>query len=133
MYGHCFIFSEDNMKKLSEVLENGLKGLHYGNRVLLPFSAEILKIVIGREIITDFSKKPHGASVRVSKDYTEIYFYDYKDLDEELADYEVIKVVLVEQGEDIFNFENHILIELDPLEKHELSIAKIGDDLIFFE
>jgi len=121
------------MKKLSEVLENGIKGLHYGNRVLLPFSAEILKIVIGREIITDFSKGPHGASVRVSTDYTEIYFYDYKDLEEELAKYEVIKIVLVEQGQDIFNFKNHILIELDPIEKHNLLIAKIGDDLIFFE
>lgn len=121
------------MKKLSEVLEKDLHGLYYGNRVLLPFPAEILKIVIGREIITDFSKKPHGASIRVANDYTEIYFCDYKNLEEELADYEVIKVVLVEQGNDIFDFKNHISLELDPEEKHILSIAQIGDDLIFFE
>ncbi|MEN8193156.1 MAG: hypothetical protein ABFS12_10095 [Bacteroidota bacterium] len=121
------------MKTLNEVLENGNGGLHYGSRVLLPFAAEILKIVIGHEIITDFSKKQHGASVRIAADYTEIYFCDYKNLEEELASYEVIKVVIVEQGKDIFDFKNHVSLELDPEEKHRLKIAKIGDDLIFFE
>lgn len=121
------------MKTLAEVLEKKMKGLHYGNRVLLPFKAEILKMVIGRNIITDFSKNPHGASIRVTDYYTEIYFCDYKDLEEELASYEVVKLVVVEQGKDIFNFENHIPLELDPGEKHELTIAQIGDDLIFIE
>lgn len=121
------------MKTLQEVLDKQLKGLHYGNRILLPFKAEILKIVIGRSIITDFSKKPHGASIRVTDHYTEIYFCDYKELEQELASYEVVKMVVVEQGKDVFDFEHHVSLELDPISKHELSIAKIGDDLLFIE
>ena len=121
------------MKTLNEVLDEKIDGLVYGNRVLLPFKAEILKIVIGSEIITDFSKQLHGAYVRVNDLYTEIYFLDYKVLKRELPKYEAIKMVVVEQGKDIFNFDNHIPLELRVDSKHTLSIAKIGDDLIFFE
>ena len=121
------------MKTIKEVLNGNGTGLYYGNRILLPFKAEILKIVIGREIITDFSKKPHGASVRVADNYTDIYFSDYKNLEEEIAKHEVIKLVVVEQGDDIFDFKNHVLLELDPKEKHQLSITEIGDDILFFE
>jgi len=121
------------MKTLNEVLNEKLDGLLYGNRVLLPFKAEILKIVIDTEIITDFSKQLHGAHVRVTELYTEIYFLDYKVLKDELSKYDVIKMVVVPQGEDIFNFANHIPIELRMKGKHNLSINKIGDDLIFFE
>ena len=121
------------MKTIKEVLNGNGTGLYYGNRVMLPFKAEILKIVIGREIITDFSKKPHGASVRVTDNYTEIYFCDYKNLEEEFSKYEVFKIVAVEQGDDIFDFKNHVLLELDPQEKHILTIAEIGEDILFFE
>lgn len=121
------------MKNIKEVLNGNGTGLYYGNRVLLPFKVEILKIVIGREIITDFSKNKHGASVRVADSYTEIYFCNYKNLEEEFAKHEVIKLVVVEQGDNIFDFKNHILLELDPKEKHQLSIAEIGENLLFFE
>ncbi len=121
------------MKTINEVLNESSGGLYYGNRILLPFKAEILKIVIDSEIITDFSKQPHGATVRVTDSYTEIYFVDYKNLEEELTDYDIVKLVLVQQGEDIFNIENHIPIELAIKSKHKLSIKKIGDDKIFFE
>ena len=121
------------MKTIDEVLNENGNGLYYGNRILLPFKAEILKIVIDSEIITDFSKQFHGASVRVSEAYTEIYFYDYKNLEEELSKYDIIKVVLVESGKDLFDFNNHIPIELAIESKHKLSIKKIGDDILFFE
>ena len=121
------------MKTLNEVLNEKINGLVYGNRVLLPFKAEVLKIIIGSEIITDFSKQLHGAYIRVSDLYTEIYFLDYKVLKDELPKYEVIKMVIVEQGEDIFDFDNHIPLELRVESMHTLSVAKIRDDLIFFE
>lgn len=121
------------MKTINEVLKGNDSGLYYGNRVLLPFKAEILKIVIDSQIITNFSKQPHGASVRVTDYYTEIYFCDYKNLEEELTEYDVIKIILVQQGEDVFFNENHIPIQLKIESKHKLSIQKIGDDKLFFE
>lgn len=121
------------MKTINEILNENGSGLYYGNRILLPFKAEILKIVIDSDIITDFSKELHGASVRATDAYTEIYFYDYKNLEEELSKYDIIKVVLVQSGEDLFDFNNHIPIELSIESKHKLSIKKIGDDILFFE
>ena len=121
------------MNSLNDVLKNGTQGLYYGNRILLPFKAEVLKIVIGSEIIVDFSKKMHGAHVRVTDYYTEIYFLDYNILKAELNKYDVIKVVVVQQGEDLFDFNNHIPLELKILNKHELSIKRIEDDIIFIE
>ena len=121
------------MKSITEVLNENITGLHYGNRILLPFKAEILKIVIGTNIITDFSKKINGACIRVTDYYTEIYFCEYKNLLEELSKYEVIKLVAVQQGEDVFNFDSHIPMELVIESKHKLLIKPIPDDLLFFE
>ncbi len=121
------------MKTIKEVLNGNGSGLYYGNRILLPFKAEILKIVIDSAIITNFSKQPHGAQVRVTDNYTEIYFCDYKNLEEELTEYDVIKLALVQEGEDIFKNENHISIELTIESKHKLSIKEIDDDKLFYE
>ena len=121
------------MKTVKEVLDEGLNGLVYGNRILLPFKAELLKIVIDSEIITNFGKRLKGAHVRVTDYYTEIYFLDYKILINEIPKYKSIKMVLVEQGEDIFDFDHHKSLEIQFLGKHRISIKKIGDDLIFFE
>ena len=121
------------MKTINEVLNGNGYGLYYGNRILLPFKAELLKIVIDSEIITNFSKQPHGAQVSVTDNYTEIYFCNYKNLEEELTEYDLIKVVLVQQGEDVFNYENHIPLELAIESKHKLSIKRISDDNLFFE
>jgi hypothetical protein len=121
------------MKKITEVLDQKIDGLVYGNRVLLPFRAEILKIIIGKKIITNFGTEPYGAQVRISDDFTGIYFLGYKDLELELSDYDVIKIVLVQKGEDIFNFDNHFRIVLKSKGKHLLSIEKNIDDLMFFE
>jgi len=121
------------MKKLSEVLEKNIQGLCYGNRVLLPFSGEILKIVIGHEIITDFSRSRHGARIRVTEDFTEIYFCDYENLSQEIPKYQVIKIVMLEDEKNVFDFKDHISIELEIKEKHRLNIKLIGDDILFIE
>jgi len=121
------------MKSITEVLNENITGLHYGCRVLLPFQAEILKIVIGTKIITNFSKNLEGACVRITDFYTEIYFCEYKNLAEELTKYEVVKLVVVQQGDDVFDFNKHIPIELVIESKHKLLIKPIPDDLLFFE
>lgn len=120
------------MKKLDEVLKNNLYGLHYGNRVLLPFQADILKAVIEHDIITDFSTKKAGANYKIFEDYTEIYFYDYENLSDVVKGFEKIKLVVVEKGQDIFDFSNHRKIALQVEEKHKLTITEINDDTLLF-
>jgi hypothetical protein len=121
------------MKTLDDILKNNLHGLHYGNRVLLPFQAEILKAVIESDIITDFSLTNTGANYKINNDYTEIYFHDYKILSEVLTEFEKIKLIVVEKGKDIFDFTTHRKIALQVKEKHKLLISEINDNTLFIE
>ncbi|MEW6508600.1 MAG: hypothetical protein AB1432_12745 [Bacteroidota bacterium] len=121
------------MKKLDDVIKNNFHGLHYGNRVLLPFGADILKAVIENDIITDFSSSKSGASYKVNEDFTEIYFYDYEILSEVVNRFEKIKLIVVERGRDIFDFSNHRKIALSIEEKHKIFISEINDDTLLFK
>ncbi|MCF8241501.1 MAG: hypothetical protein K9J16_08935 [Melioribacteraceae bacterium] len=121
------------MSKIEDVLKTDKKGLHYGNRLILPFPIDILKVNIKNDIITDFSTSDVGAEYIVRDDYTEIYFHDYKSLMETVAKYAVIKMVVVEKGTDIFDQGNHKILSIDILDKHIVDIKEIHDDQIFIE
>ena len=121
------------MKSLDQILSNNVLGLYYGNRVLLPFAAHILKINIENDLITDFGPSSKGASINETEDYTEIYFLEFDDLQNIVSKYENIKVILVEKGKDIFDFKNHRKIALHPEEKHVLKISELDKETIFIE
>lgn len=121
------------MKSLDEVLKNNLKGIYYGNRILLPFQCHILKIVIENHIITDFSLANKGAYLNETPFYTEIYFLDYKDLGEKISRYENIKMIVVEKGKDIFDFSQHRKIALHPEENHNILIKELDENTIFID
>lgn len=119
------------MRTLKEALENNIHGLHYGNRLLLPFPVDILKIAVENDLITDFSSKQTGAEYNVHERFTEVYFHDYKSLEDIVSKYEIIKMVVVERGKDIFNFNEHKIISVDILEKHKAEIKELDEDTIF--
>lgn len=121
------------MKTLDEVLKNSLTGLHYGNRILLPFKVDILKAIIENDIITDFSSLKKGAGYCIKDEFTELYFYDYEILADVVSEHEKIKLVVVEKGNDIFDFANHRKISLHVGENHKLLISEINDDTLFIE
>jgi hypothetical protein len=121
------------MKSITEVLKEKKTGLYFGNRVLLPFSCYILKLNIENDLITDFSPSDKGVYVSENPDFMEIYFYDYKNLDESVSKYEAIKMIVVEKGKDIFNTKNHIALTLHPEENHKLRIEKLDENQIFIE
>jgi len=121
------------MRTLDEALKLKLNGLHYGNRLILPFNAEPLKIIIENEIISDFSSRKKGAQFSSRKNFTEIYFYDYKSLREEISEYENIKIVLVDDDKDIFDLNNHRRIVVYIKEKHIAILEEANDDILFIE
>lgn len=121
------------MKTLEEVLKSNCNGLYYGNRVLLPFKAEVLKAIIEKDIITDFSTTHKGAQYNITENFTEIYFLDYEDLSESLSKYETIKLIVVETGKDIFDFNNHKRLILHIQEKHTVKIEEAGSEILFIE
>ncbi|OGU29571.1 MAG: hypothetical protein A2057_12840 [Ignavibacteria bacterium GWA2_35_9] len=121
------------MKTIDEVIKAKTTGLYYGNRLIIPFQAHFLKVVIENEIITDFSSGSKGIIVNEEDDFTNLYFLDYKDLKNSLTKYESIKFVVVEKGKDIFNLKNHKKIAVYLEEKHKARIEETDADILFIE
>lgn len=121
------------MRTIEQAKELKLNALHFGNRLILPFNVEILKIIIDTDIIVDFSSKKNGAEYRSRKDFTEIYFHDYKNLCDYVSEYENIKLVVVEDDKDIIDVKNHKKILVRLKEHHIAEFEDAPDDIIFIE
>ena len=113
------------MKKLKEVLENKIKGMYYGNRIFLPFKA-------GMETAYALPS-PEQAEYNIKDSFTEIYFYNYEDLSDFVTDFETIKLIVVEEGEDVFDKHNHKKLILHVKENHIIEIEEAGKDTIFID
>ena len=122
------------MKTLEETLKNESHGLCYGNRILLPFKAVVLKIAVAGKLYTEFLPNTKSGAVVNHRDcMTEIYLLDFDDLYSDLSQYDLIKVVLVEDGKDVFDTNNHKRLDLKVREKHQLVIEKMSSDVLFQE
>jgi len=121
------------MYTLDEALGKKINGLCYGNRILLPFKAQLLKVVVESDIITDFSRSSKGIQVVDQKDFLDLYFLEYKRLSDSLSEYEAIKMVLVEEGKDVFDLGNHRKVALYLAEKHQVTIEETEADILFIE
>jgi len=121
------------MRTIDEVLKSKINGMHYGNRLLLPFCAEILKVSIEDDLIMDFSTEQDDAEYNINDEFTEIYFHKYKSLEEVVTKYEVIKMIVVDSKNDLFNFDDHRKISIDILPNHIAEIKEIEDDQIFID
>jgi len=121
------------MKSIDEVIKNKQKGLYYPNRILLPFSGYIMKIIVDDEIMTDFSVGNDKVEVNEYEDFMEIYFLEIENLRDSISKFEAIKMVIVEKGKNIFDFANHRKILLYLNEKHEVSIEETDENILFIE
>jgi len=118
---------------LDEVIKNKVNGLCYGNRIILPFKAHFLKVIIENDIITDFSSSSKGIQLIEHKEFLDLYFLEYEQLSDVLSKYEAIKIVLVEEGKNIFDWNNHRKIALYLAEKHKVTIEETDADILFIE
>ncbi len=113
------------MKTIKEVLEQDLKGMHYGGRVLLPFCAHIFSAVIVKKAIMEEGKDLEytaNFTYRINDDFTEICFGDYDNLYEHLSEDDAINLLAVEKGKDVFDVENHAQIALHLKDKNLVDI-----------
>lgn len=121
------------MKTIAEALKSNSGGLYYGNRAILPFNCFLLKVVFEDKIIMDFSPVSKALYVGEGDGYTEIYFKEFKNLRDIVSKYETIKLIAVEKDKDIFNFDNHIKLDIHVGEEHKLIIEKTDEDILFIE
>lgn len=121
------------MSTINETIDKKINGLLYGNRLILPFKCHFLKVIFDDSIITDFSPSAKGIFVREKEDFTDVYFYDYKNLRDAISKYEAIKMVVVEKGKNVFNHENHMKLAVYLEDKHIARIEKTDEDILFIE
>ncbi|KAB2909230.1 MAG: hypothetical protein LC102_00760 [Ignavibacteriales bacterium] len=118
---------------IRETLQNGKNGLLYGNRLVLPFKARFLTVVIENEIITDFSHASKHVALVEEDNYTSIYFFKYQSLRNTLAKYEGIKLLVVEKEDDIFDLSKHKKLMVYRTETHTATIEETDQDILFIE
>lgn len=118
---------------IDEIIKTNIEGLYFGNRLILPFKAHFLKVIINDKIITDFSPVASGVLVVEEDNFTNLYFNDYKFLIDEVTEFEVIKLLLVEKGKDIFKVENHKKIMVSLKEKNKAKIEAANKDILFID
>jgi hypothetical protein len=124
---------EFKMNSIDEVIKNKNTGLYYNNRIILPFKAEFLKVIIENDVLTDFSDMSKDIRIVEHENFTDLYFKEFKNIKYIVSKYESIKLVVVEKGNDIFNFDNHKKIALYLKEKHKVLIEETDSDILFIE
>jgi hypothetical protein len=83
--------------------------------------------------LTNFGALSDDASYEIKDHYTEIYLHQFSDVQSISSEYDLIKLVVVKEGDNLFDFENHIKISVKPLDKHRLIIADLDEDILFIE
>lgn len=121
------------MSKVKFALEQKKNGIYYNNRVILPFKCEFLKIIFENNIITDFSSNNHNVEIIEHDYFTDIYFKNYKDIQNEFSKYEPIKLIVCEKDEDIFDFNNHIKLLLYIEDEHLIKIEIPDENQIIID
>lgn len=122
------------MKTLDDVLKNKIHGIYYGKRILLPFAANFLKIVVEDDVISDFSDiTESGVIIEEKENFTNIYFLEYKKINEAVGKFKGIKILLAEKDKDIFDFANHRKLVLYLREEHVVEIEELDKEIIFID
>jgi hypothetical protein len=121
------------MKTIKETLEQKVNGLFYGNRLILPFKANFLKIILDDDIITDFS--PAGEKLYISENdnFTDLYFIGINNLQSKISKYEAVKMIVTEKNTDIFDPKSHIKLSVYLEEPHNLRVEKTPEDIPFID
>ena len=121
-------------QKIIDKIHNGDKGFYIGNRMILPFKCQFIKLIVDNHIITEFVGNPN---IKVSQEEknTSIYFRETGKLNNFEGSYECIKMIISGLSEDLCNREKHLKIICMINENHEvrLELAEDNKDILFIE
>jgi hypothetical protein len=117
---------------IKEALAQNRKGYHIGNRLILPFRCQLIKVIAEGHIITEMVG---GNDIKLQQDphNTSIYFRHMGQLRNNFSKYEVIKLIACEWDDDLCDMSKHIKLVCGIGEKHEVTIEQPNDDMLFIE
>ncbi len=114
------------MKTLNDINTEKINGMHYGGRILLPFRINIFHaILVKKSLMSDGKDLEYSANFdyRINDDFTEICFPSYEDLSEHFSEDDIIKLYVTEKGNDIFDENNRVWINLHLLDNNKVRIS----------
>ncbi len=119
-------------RTIKEALEQQLNGFYIGQRLILPFRCQIIKLITKDEIFTEFVG---GKDIKISQDpqNTSIYFRHMGRLQSFLGDYGLIKMVVAEWDADLTDPHTHIKIIVELQDNHVARIAQPDNDILFIK
>ena len=119
-------------KTINEALNAGSEGFHIGQRIILPFRAQLIKLIIGGDIFTEMVG---GAHIKLQQDpkNTSVYFRTSGKLDNMVDTHKVVKMIVCEWDQDLTDMHNHIKLICEMDENHVVKIHRPSDDMLFIE
>ena len=108
------------------------KGFQIGNRLILPFKCQFIKVITDSDIITEFVGNDDVQIHQGSKN-TSIYFTERGKLRSMINSYKVVKIIICEDDDDLCIIDNHIKLVCEIKGQHEVDINLPSDDMLFIE
>ena len=120
--------------KIIDAVNQKKTGLYYGNRLILPIHANFLKIVIEKDVITDFSNNvDSGVLIEEKNGFTDIYFIEYKNLQYDVGVHKGIKILCVEKEDNIFDASTHKRLAVYLRDNHIAEIEELNQEILFID
>lgn len=119
-------------RTIKEALEKDLNGFYIGNRLILPFHCQFIKMIVENEIITEF-KDTDDVKIHHSPKNTSVYFRYIGRLKSLINSYKNIKIIIAEYDVDLCDINNHYKLICDLDDNHLVKIYEPDENVIFIE
>ena len=118
--------------RIKEALAQNKQGFFIDHRIILPFKCNIIKIMVGGDVITEMVG---GKEVKLHQENfnTSIYFRTIGKLENYVGTYKVIKLIVAEMDSDLTDMDQHIKLVCEFEEPHGVVIHEPDDDMLFIE
>jgi len=117
---------------VADALKSNKNGFHIGQRLILPFKCQIIKIIVDDEIYTELVGSDN---VKINQDpnNTSVFFRIHGKLTKMVGTYQVVKMIVAEMTDDLTDVNTHRKIVCEMEEHHNVNIHEPNDDMLFIE
>ncbi len=119
-------------EEILAIVDSDKKGFHIGERLILPFRCNLIKLIVDNKIYTEFVGN-HDVKLSQENRNTSIYFRSAGRLSSFEGSYELIKMVIASEDVDLTDRSTHIKIVCHILDDREVEISQPDDDILFIE
>lgn len=119
-----------NTKEITNVVNSDSKGFYVGNRLILPFKCQLLKLIVDGHIYTEFVG---NEDIKISQDpkNTSVYFREVGKLSHFEDTYKSIKMIVAGEDEDLTDHDKHLKLVCYIHDHGAVDMEVPGDDILF--